>query len=419
MLKSLKRPDQARVAGTSGRQPAPPDGLVNIGPALVSSAITRFFGRPYPVQFRAQGALEAWTRALGNTGLWPAWRDPGTLCWQIRQEILHQLESLHPGSPVAGRFSAEDRQRLAFQVSTNLKYHLSDGTVIEATPALETLLAHSDVDLSLPMSMVAPPYRAQYLRFGDVAMRSLKVPCPLAADHFFDGALCFLTQHRPAGDPQGKSWTLELVFISKRQDCYGGHVALLGETDRGEITLGQWLANILGGLTAADHGELHRSMHAAVSYVVRVFLYMALKQARMAPHHEYDEALRRAAGLGQRKRARLLQKSASLYNGIVVGPEFLPGGGAGDGAGDGARGSAGGGVAPHWRRGHFRMQPFGAGSQQRKLIFVAPTLIHAGQLQGEAPAPKPYQASLLPPCVDDPAPERQLVVERHLRVGRR
>ena len=385
MPKNLKRQKQARAAGMIRQQPRSMDGFVNIGPALIRSPMTRFFGRPHPVQFRAQGALDAWTHALGNTGLWPLWQDPGTLCWQIRQEILRQLEYMHPRSSVAGQISAEGRQRLAFQVSTNLKYHLSEGTVIEATPALEKLLTNSDVDLSLPMSMVAPPYRALYLRFGDAAMRYLKVPSPQAADHFFDGAFCFLTRHATGSDPEGKCWTLELVFISRRQDSYAGHISLLGETDRGDMTVGQWLAAILAGVTAADKSEIHLSMHAAVSYVVRLFLYMGLKQARMTPHSEYDEMLRRAAGLEERKRAKLLQRSASLYNGILVGPESLPP--------SPSESVSGGGVAPHWRRGHFRMQPFGTGNQQRKLIFIAPTLIHVEQLQGDVPAPKSYQAT--------------------------
>ena len=38
------------------------------------------------------------------------------------------------------------------------------------------------------------------------------------------------------------------------------------------------------------------------------------------------------------------------------------------------------------------MQPCGAGKQQHKLIFVAPVLVHAEQLQGEAPTPKLYRA---------------------------
>jgi hypothetical protein len=384
MTKNLTWQGQARAASTIGRQQAAADGFVNIGPALARSHVTNFFGRPYPIQFRAQGALDAWAHALGNTRLWSLWQAPGMLCWQIRQEILRQLECAFPSFSVAGQISDGDRQRIAFEVSTNLKYHLSEGTVIEATPALETLLANSDVDLTLPMSMVAPPYRAQYLRFGEVAMRYLKVPDPQSPDHCFDGVFCFLTRHASSGAPEEKCWTLELVFISKRQDSYGGHVSLLGETDRGDMTVGEWLTEILGNVNAADESEIHQSMHAAVSYVVRVFLYMALKQARVTAHCEYDEALRRAAGLGERKRVKLLQRATSLYNGIFVGPEALP-----PGASEGAAGS---GVTPHWRRGHFRMQPFGIGNQQRKLIFVAPVLVHAEQLQGDVPAPKSYRA---------------------------
>lgn len=92
----------------------------------------------------------------------------------------------------------------------------------------------------------------------------------------------------------------------------------------------------------------------------------------------------RAKGLGERKRAKLLKRMESLYDAIVVGPETLPAPATSSGAGSG--------VAPHWRRGHFRMQPHGPGSQERKLIFVAPVLIHAEQLQGGAPAPKAYCA---------------------------
>lgn len=384
MQKDLRRYGQAGATSVVTQQPARMDGFVNIGPALVCSHVTRLFGRPYPIQFRAQGALDAWAHALGNTGLWALWRAPRTLCWQIREEVLRQLECVLPSFSVSGQISDGDRQRLAFEVSTNLKYHLSEGTVIEATVALETLLANSDVDLSLPMSIVAPPYRAQYLRFGEVAARYLKVPDPQSPDHCFDGVFCFLTEHASSGDPAEKCWTLELVFISKRRDSYGGHVALLGETDRGDMTVGEWLAEILGNVKAADESEIHQSIHAAVSYVVRVFLYMALKQARVTPHCEYDEALRCAAGLGERKRAKMLQRSASLYNGILVGPEVL--------LSDTSENAAGGGVAPHWRRGHFRMQPFGIGNQQRKPIFVAPVLVHAEQLQGGVPAPKSYRA---------------------------
>lgn len=113
---------------------------------------------------------------------------------------------------------------------------------------------------------------------------------------------------------------------------------------------------------------------------------MALKQARVTEHRDHDAALRRAAGLGERKRAKLLQRSASLYDGIMVGPMSLPS--------SVPACASSGSVTPHWRRGHFRMQPFGVGNQQRKRIFVAPVLVHAEQLQGEVPTPKSYRAGV-------------------------
>jgi hypothetical protein len=241
------------------------------------------------------------------------------------------------------------------------------------------------------MSMVAPPYAAQYLRFGPPAMECLKVPDTQVSDRFFDGVFCFFTPPSPRCAKGPTYWTLELIFISKRQDRYNGHVALLGETDRGDTTVGEWLDQMLDAVADQPLDDYLRPMHAALSYVVKVFLYMALKQARTIEHNAYDEALRRAGGLGERKRAKLLQRAASLYDGILVGPESLPAAPVGNGSGNG--------VAPHWRRGHFRMQAYGPGRQERKLIFVAPVLIHADRLSGDAPVPKAYRA-VASPVVD-------------------
>ena len=387
MTKIPKRHGRTTASIAPGRGRLPADDIIDVNPAIDCSTVSSLFGRPFPVQFRHQGAVDAWSKALEKTEEWRRWQDPSTLCRSIRQELSWQLDHMFPMSLVHDadiqRVTA-NRRILAVDISANLKYHLNKGTVIETTPALETLLTNSDVDLSLPMSLVAPPYRAQYLRFGQAAMQYLTVPASNDADRVFDGVFCFLTPD-PANDLKGTTlWTLELIFISKRQDRYDGHVTLLGETDRGNTTVGEWLTRVLRSIADQPLGQVHRPMLAAVSYVVRVFLYMALKQARVIPHANYDEALCRAAGLGERKRDKALRKAASLYNSVRVGPESLQS--------PSPTGEAGSSVAPHWRRGHFRMQPFGPSNQQRKLIFVAPVLIHADQLQGEVPVPKSYRA---------------------------
>lgn len=38
-------------------------------------------------------------------------------------------------------------------------------------------------------------------------------------------------------------------------------------------------------------------------------------------------------------------------------------------------------IAPHWRRGHFRMRPYGPQQSLRKVILIAPMLIRADRLE--------------------------------------
>jgi hypothetical protein len=359
---------------------------IEVGPALRKSRVTKLHGRPYPVQFRNQGAFDAWKQALGSGQEWTRWADPEAACWSIRQEIQQQLNDMRAGkrdSMEAEARAQVDARMQAISISANLKYELQKGAIIEATPALETLLLNSDMDLDLPMKMVAPPYPAQYLKFGPEAARHLKAPDSDLPDRLFDGVFCFFTPPSSRyGD--GIQWTLELIFISQRQDCFSGQVALLGDTKRDDKPLGEWLNRVLDTAKGRSVETFYTPMYAAVSYVVKVFLYMALRQARSVEHSEYDEAMRRISGLGVKKRARLLQRAESLYNGIRVGPDDLPQ--------ESAVHAGSSTVAPHWHRGHFRMQACGAGKRERKLIFVAPMLIHASQLQGEIPAPKPYRA---------------------------
>jgi hypothetical protein len=359
---------------------------IEVGPALKKSRVGRLHGRPYPVQFRNQGAFDAWKQALGSGPEWARWADPAATCWCIRQEIQQQLNDMRAGKhdrPEAEAQAQADARMQAISISANMKYELQKGAIIETTPALEALLLNSDMDLDLPMKMVAPPYAAQYLKFGPEAARHLKVPDSDLPDRLFDGVFCFFTPPS-SGHGDGNKWALELIFINQRHDCFGGQVALLGETERDEKPLGEWLNRVLDTAKGRSVETFYKPMYAAVSYVVKVFLYMALRQARSIEHREYDEAMRRIAGLGVKKRARLFQRAESLYNGIRVGPDDL--------GQESAAHEGGSTVAPHWRRGHFRMQACGAGKRERKLIFVAPMLIHALQLQGEIPAPKPYRA---------------------------
>jgi hypothetical protein len=95
------------------------------------------------------------------------------------------------------------------------------------------------------------------------------------------------------------------------------------------------------------------------------------------------DALKRFAAVGPKKQAKLQRHVASLYDRITVDPADAP-------TLPPALGTAGI-RAPLWRRGHFRSQPCGPARSSRKLIFVAPILIHAERSNGQVPPPKAYE----------------------------
>jgi hypothetical protein len=70
---------------------------IEVGPALKKSRVGRLHGRPYPVQFRNQGAFDAWKQALGSGPEWTRWADPEATRWSIRQEIQQQLDVMRAG----------------------------------------------------------------------------------------------------------------------------------------------------------------------------------------------------------------------------------------------------------------------------------------------------------------------------------
>lgn len=75
------------------RRGASTAGSIDVGPALEKSRVGMLYGRPYPVQFRNQGAFEAWRHALGTTEEWTFWANPETTCWDIRQAVHWQLNN--------------------------------------------------------------------------------------------------------------------------------------------------------------------------------------------------------------------------------------------------------------------------------------------------------------------------------------
>jgi len=364
------------------------DVLGALDPAIRASTVVTLDGLPYPVRFRNQGALDKW-QCLFNAHewgqwMWDEWAKPqatcldciNELCWQVDQHLeRHSRYGRPPGWAVA-TFATVVRW------AANIHFERQRGAVIETTPALDTLLMHSDIDDTLPMRSFSPPFGAQYLQLNRATAEHFRTAKDRADGRWIDGIFCYVSRPSRSDDRNDFITVIELVIIYGSNDNgISGHL-LRGPLIAPDQPVTEWVNGILtphGGQRTPQDEVLMKLINS----VVKVFLYLGLKDARKEINTDYSVALKRLAGVGPKKQAKLQRRLDSLYDRITIGPAsaptILPAPGAA-----GIR-------APHWRRGHFREQPCGPARSSRKLIFVAPILIHADRMGRQAPPPKAYE----------------------------
>jgi hypothetical protein len=362
--------------------------LGELGPAIRASTLATLGDLPYPVEFRNQGALEEW-RCLFHTHdwgqrLWDQWaKAPATcldcineLCWQVDQSVEPHARRQRPPGWSDAAFVA------AVKWAANIHFERKRGALIETTPALDTLLMHSDIDDTLPMHLFSPPFNAQYLRLHRPAAEQFRTTEDRASQRWIDGIFCFVSRPGAANNPNNFVTVIELVIIYVTHAKGISAQLLRGPLTTPDETVTEWSNAILtpqGGQRTPQDDALMK----LINNMVKVFLYLGLKDARKELDTEYSAALKRLAAVGPKKQAKLQRHLDSLYDRITVGPASTPT--------IPPRHGTAGIRAPHWRRGHFRAQPCGPARISRKLIFVAPILIHADRLGGPVRPPKVYE----------------------------
>lgn len=326
-------------------------------------------GLPPPVRLRACGALQAWTQARQIAG--PAGRvlearlkdtavPPLGLLVEHQQFIEEHcsFEFDDPFAKVMLRHSVLTLYRQAFWAR--------DGALYEPTPALHRLLEHADVAHDVPIDLIRLPAPAVCI-----------VPSPTVrdAEQGFQAMMVF--EHAPPADSTGLQRCLTFVLHGQR----GDEAVVLGIRDATQ-SLPEAFHDALSHFTFSrstnpqvQTDDLYGTWCRHLDYVVKVLLYAELHGQQVNEQRTYSNASRTFPGLGKRKRELRMAEVEQLYDRYIVGPLVLAEPTLAH-AGD----EGGSTVAPHWRRGHFRLQPHGPRASLRKVMFIAPTVVRADRL---------------------------------------
>jgi hypothetical protein len=107
--------------------------------------------------------------------------------------------------------------------------------------------------------------------------------------------------------------------------------------------------------------------------IMKTLLYVNSNNARLEEMNSLDQIRERLGNVQPKKRAKLERKMMKESNYIRVGAGIIP-------LEANPSNVRGGNVKTHWRRGHFRLQHFGKGRAEEKIIWIEPVLVNEEKL---------------------------------------
>ncbi|MFM0285647.1 hypothetical protein [Paraburkholderia megapolitana] len=328
---------------------------------------------PVPVRYRASGAIEAWNQVRQAAGEW------GTdFSRRLQTHPIIRLMDIFPqfidicteGAPF--EIPDDEAERHASRSIVWQAFNARQGALYEPTPALHRLLDDAWIADDVPVSTIRLPADTVCIvpdpswwgRQGGIEAVALFYH-PAADDGRSQAVIsCATWSHR--WDPD-RSVKLDLLQIP------------MGDPD---ATIRQVFDEAVDApdsplpADAEEAARVQKHWIGVLDYVVKMLLYLSVRDAHVVHDRAYSDAPRNFGGLGKRKRAERLAQIELLYDRHIVGPAILDAESVTSLPVDGEQRE----VRGHWRRPHFRMQPHGPNSSLRRLAFIGPALVRPDRL---------------------------------------
>jgi hypothetical protein len=321
--------------------------------------------QPHPVHVRNTDLVRAWQEwDLQKTCRLDDLLASRESCFSQNRDMLAEAMHADPACRLGQVVLPPDpRDEVAVmnRIAAPLIFWRWPHTLFELTAALEHLLVRSDLGDDIPVDLFRPPVPACFIRFGKELQQAI-VPLETEQGVFarLEGVYVF-----ESARASRRVLSMLPVYPPTRQEPVGIGMLELRIDDE-QLPLVEAIRRICVGEAAG----VWRHNQSVAQLCVKVFLYLRVAQAQQADDLSYTEAQAQLRRVGPKKGARLQRQIEKLYDRVVLGPTTLPV------HPHGTHGE----VSPHWRRGHFRMQPYGPKSGLRKVLFIAPMLVRADRL---------------------------------------
>jgi hypothetical protein len=307
----------------------------------------------------------------------------GDIVTAIQDRRLRQMENLvRMSANSAG--STEMGGAMPFLVM--LRHLEMPYPIFRVEDGLIDILTKTDISDDLTVSMLPLPYRRLYVELGQSRTLSETISNIDSGIHGLEGAYIEQGSHERFGE--GYYIMLTGSPLGKDDAMDDATLAIFLPTNVGEARL----EDVLNDSVKSANEQARRTglretpeawtrqCYECLLLLIKALLYISLPDARRELHPERTQALKDMQGLkSPGKRAKAERRMRKLSDYIVVKAAVAHERTIGHGEHEG-------GVKPHWRRAHYRMQAHGPRMSLRKLVFITEMLVGAGDSEGDGKA---------------------------------
>lgn len=272
------------------------------------------------------------------------------------------------------------------------KFRALQGNILTTSDIIDKMLEDTDIGDDIPSSYLRPPFSCCFIEFTESRCSNIKIFNEQSGEHILEGVyICDVTiepnspqmeryyQNYPNSiDPKKPLRIVEMMFTGSplgKQNILDDalriqefHIQNDSNTIKTDLT--EILA--LYGSDSDFVGDLDY-LKNMLDHMAKVLLFTNCKQYRDTVFNERDEILKKIESLkSPGKIKKLHTKLKKIYNRIIIKPEDRI---VYDNVSTLEHSSGHKPKAAHWRRGHFREQPYGPGATKRKILFIAPTVV--------------------------------------------
>jgi len=350
---------------------------------------------PHPKVARVLGVMPILSSVVGETGLLiltDLFKDLTKPKGQIINEAaaifpsVRKLEDL--SSTPDGRINVAGLQGFLCP----LRFFVNEGRIFEVEKRLDELLVVTDIGSSAPIEYFRLPFRETYFHFGANA-GGLRIYAKTVGTSVLLG--CYVTElnviantpetepfKRWAG-PNGALTCFEVTLVSRPIRTAADHGFAFIRVYVGPEMEGMSVEEVLRlnfdiyeaeGASEASSAERAQIIQG-VTHLVKVLLQINVEGTELRDENEETALATRLKAVGSKKQAKLERRLERTYDHILISHDFT--------RTHRSEGESGRTVRGHWRRGHFRHQPYGPGRTLTKLKWIYPVWVGEAPQDGE------------------------------------